>query len=345
MTSIRFWQLAVVITVACLLFFLLLPHNKYVRYQLLDIGVYSKATWIFERTHFSSTPIDVAFFGTSHTLNGIDSELVEMHLNAGSSSGRNVVNFAIPHLGRDMHHTLISMLLSEHTPEAIVLEVRESEARDLHPATHYLADSTSLISAPVFVNLRYIGNLIRQPSRNLKVALNSVFQDLSTMAFKKEANDVPDHKNYALSFPDGRPRAMSPGKQKLDEERNNENVTAPYKYNNISELKSFIFFNANNTYVKRIQALAAEKGVEIYYLYLPDYGTSSFPIRNNYVSNYEEMISPSFSFYQEPAYFNDLGHFNALGAELMSKFVGKALACKLENRNCGAVYEQPTSEN
>ncbi len=345
MTLARFWQVALFTAITCLMLFFFLPHNKYVRYQLLDIGVYAKAKWIYERAHFSNTPIDIAFIGTSHTLNGIDSELVQRRLNDNANTKRHVVNFAIPHLGRDMHYTLIDMLLSEHKPQAIILEVRESEARDMHPGTHYIADSSSLIYAPLLVNLRYAGNLIRQPSRNFKVALNSLFPWLSPFEFEKDASAVPNHKNYALDFPDDRTRPLSPGKQKLDEERQNENRAAPYKYNEVSDLESLLFFNANNTYVKRIQNLAAQKGVDVFYLYLPDYGTKEFPLRNIYIENWEDMIYPDFQFYQNPAYFNDLGHLNAEGARLMSEFVGGELACILENKNCYSVHELNNGED
>ena len=331
MKGTRFWFTALCCTLITVLVFFFLPHNAYLRYQLLDVGVYAKAKWIYERVNLSETPIDIAFIGTSHTLNGIDSQLVESQINANTDKKRHVVNFAIPHLGRDMHYTLIHMLLQKHTPEAIVLEVRESEARDMHPGTHYIAESASLINAPLIVNLRYAGNLVRQPGRNLKVALNSLFPWLSTLSFSKSASDIADHKNYALTFPDDRTRPLSPGKQKLDEERRNENISAPYKYNHISDIKSLLFFNANNTYVKRIQALAAEKGVDIYYLYLPDYGTEEFPLRNIYMNNWDEMIYPDFQFYQKAEYFNDLGHLNAEGARLMSEFVGQVLSCKLES--------------
>ncbi len=141
----------------------MLPHNKYIRYQMLDVGAYKAATWIYERIYFDKTPIDVAFFGTSHTMNAIDSEIVESLL-----IDKHVVNFAIPHFGRDMHHTLIKLLLDNRTPETIILEVREDEARDLHPGVHYLADIDDLYSAPLIVNFRYLGNLIRQPLRQLK---------------------------------------------------------------------------------------------------------------------------------------------------------------------------------
>ena len=169
----KFWGRVFVITLIIIVGVCFLPHDDYFRYKALDIGAYGKAKWIYERIIFDDTPIDIVFIGTSHTLNAIDSEIIEEELSRQFQEKLHVVNLALPHFGRDMHLLLTRFLLKYRTPKLIVLEVRESEARDMHPATHYLANSEDLLKAPIFVNIRYLSNLSQLPLRQINLFLKT----------------------------------------------------------------------------------------------------------------------------------------------------------------------------
>src|SRR6516162_4984593 len=54
-------------TVVALAGMIVLPQDRYLRYQALNDHSAPQAYWIYERIHFDSTPIDVAFVGTSRT--------------------------------------------------------------------------------------------------------------------------------------------------------------------------------------------------------------------------------------------------------------------------------------
>lgn len=325
----RFWILSLVTAILVISIVSLIPHDGYLRYQLLDVGTYKKSKWIYERVHFSKTPIDVAFFGTSHTLNGIDSELVEDIVNAQLDTPRHVVNFSIPHFGRDMHYTLIKLLLEKHKPELIVLELRESEARDLHPGTHYLADSLDLLTAPLILNLRYPGNIIRVPSRNLKSLLHELAYPFTDKALRND--DVADHNNMALSFYDGRSRDIFISREELEKQRTAERKSAPYKYQPLPEWKSYLFYNANTEYLKKIKALTDSKNVRLALLYLPEYGTTSIPLRHPLIQRDIPLITAPMPFYQRDDVFNDLGHLNKRGAIVMSELVAGEIVERIAN--------------
>ncbi|WP_182852692.1 hypothetical protein [Vibrio sp. PID23_8] len=287
-----------------------LPDSPYTRYRLLDIGSYKAAAWIYERIHFDDTPIDVAFFGTSHTMNGIDSRLVEQSL--GDDELR-VVNFAIPHFGRDMHYTLVKQLLESRKPKLIVLEVREQEARDLHPGTHYLAQPEDLYAAPWIVNLRYFGNLIRLPLRTIKTASYNSFPEF--FGFKTGFSAVDyhgSHLNNAISWADGKERVGVASEQSLHPMKG---ISRPLGW--LDELTFYLSHNANFYYVEQISELAEKYNVPIAYAYIPSFGAPDVSVfADKYPDNqwlyFDERI------FKEKSNWADPGHLNKNGAIALS---------------------------
>lgn len=304
--------ISLTISVIILVAVALLPDSSYTRYRLLNVGAYKLATWAYERIHFDTTPVDVVFIGTSHTMNGIDSELVEAKLNQNGGAAH-VVNFAIPHFGRDMHYTLIKELLAHRKPKVIVLEVRENEARDLHPGTHYLAEPTDLINAPLVVNLRFLGNLIRLPLRTMKVNAYELFPSLFDYSpdFSME-NYKGAHLNHALSWPDGKARDGIANANSLKKMTHLAKASSE-----LEKIKYFLFHNANYTYLERIDELAKAHGVELVYAYIPSYGA---PKESVFAANYPDNQWFYFdqAIWENKRHWFDAGHLNATGAKLLS---------------------------
>ena len=59
-----------------------LPHNKFLRFNAVHDSSLEKVGWVFDRVTYDPEPIDVAFFGTSRMVFGIDSERVEKSYSA-----------------------------------------------------------------------------------------------------------------------------------------------------------------------------------------------------------------------------------------------------------------------
>ena len=79
------FALGVVAAVATIAVMLILPHDRYIRWQALHTEAYARLGWAYERIHDDPTPLDVAFIGTSHTLNGVDAAAVDKALAAAST--------------------------------------------------------------------------------------------------------------------------------------------------------------------------------------------------------------------------------------------------------------------
>src|SRR5947208_1211790 len=98
----RFVAVAAVSALQVLMTMCALPHERYLRFQSLTELAVVKAGWIYERTHFDPSPIDIVFIGTSHTVMGVDSDLVERACREKGTSRCATVNFALEHLGRNV---------------------------------------------------------------------------------------------------------------------------------------------------------------------------------------------------------------------------------------------------
>ena len=140
---------------------------------------YARLGWIYERIHFDPTPIDVAFIGTSHTMNGIDAGAVAeaiTQVSNGSSSGSHAVhvtNLAIPEYGRNLHWLIARELLENRKVGMLVLEIFETETRKPHPLFVYPAEVSDVLDAPLFVNLNYFHDTVRLPYRQLSLFIKT----------------------------------------------------------------------------------------------------------------------------------------------------------------------------
>ena len=157
-----------------------LPHDTYIRWQAVKTEAYARLGWIYERIHYDDTPIDIAFIGTSHTMEGVDAEAVEHDLDeAGARPGDpdrclHTVNFAVPSYGRDLQWIIARELLTHRRVKVLVLEVFENESRRAHPLFVDVADTSDILDAPMVVNINYLHNLVRLPFRQLSLWAKSL---------------------------------------------------------------------------------------------------------------------------------------------------------------------------
>ena len=104
------------------------PDRPYVRWQGPRTAANARLGWIYERIHYDPTPIDVAFVGTSHTLNGMDGGrvaeiLARSGLREANGGCVTVANLAVPEYGRNLHWLIGKELLSTRPVKVLVIEV------------------------------------------------------------------------------------------------------------------------------------------------------------------------------------------------------------------------------
>jgi len=310
-----------------------LPHNRYLRFQELasESVHYMRAKWIYERIHFDRTPIDIVFIGTSHTQSGINSKLVEDTLKKNGIDQR-VANFAIPHLGRDLHYLLVRELIENRGVKKLVIEVQEDEARAPHPAFQRLADVGDLLSSPLIINTGYFDNLIRLPLRQLTLFLHTRLPELTghNLEFDPRTYEGAHWDDTYILHGTGAARVAKHTEESLVES------SAKLQRNYITKSSFASKFTLPNQphsllqrydyfYLQELIDLARAKKIEIVFLYLPFFHGPEQPSNFKFLQPFGMILSPK-EVLKDPGFWQNEDHLNFAGASALSVWVGRTLA-------------------
>ena len=307
----------------------LLPQDRYQRFAeaAAESKHYLRIKWIYERIHFDKTPIDVAFIGTSHTQSAIDSRIVEAGLRARGQDVH-VVNFAVPHLGRDLHYLIARELLESRPVRELVVEVQDFEPRAPHPAFQRLGSMRDLLTSPVIVNTGFFDNLVRLPRRQL---------DLFLPAMAGKAAFVFSPRDYEGAHWDDTERLHGFDQERtgthsvayldeqadllraalLDKERLAQRLRLP---DGCSVLKHY-----NRFYLDGLLNLARERGVHVTFLYLPFFHGPEHPLEAALYAPYGPTLKPQGVLDDATSWLN-VDHLNVAGARRASQWLGENLA-------------------
>lgn len=308
MPARKFVMYVVLTLLACGVLAIVIPDNKAARYNQTT-GDARKGKWVFDVLHSSAT-IDVAFFGSSYTLQAIDPRVVEEALDHRQS----VFNFAMPYAGRDLEYVLVKETLQAKRVKVIVVQLRVREGRTSHPHFCELADKQDLATAPLFPFLLPLGSLDCVFRRqlglllplNLRAHPDDTFsgQYVSTLGFK--------------------PRTVTMPRDALN--RQQDSHTGPALPSWFGDVE----FSYSKEYVKRIAQLASASGSQLVFLYLPNYKQHLPPRDMGLVSSLGKVVFLPDEVIDNPQYREDEGHFNAVGAGQISRYVGDWLS-----KHCG----------
>jgi hypothetical protein len=106
---------------------------------------------LYRRLAVDRTPVDVAFIGSSHTVNGIDAQGVQASL-AGLGVQARVANLGMFVMGRDLQLFLVRQLVAFKRPNILIVEINEHVAPLGHPYLPYVGDASDLVAAGVPLN-------------------------------------------------------------------------------------------------------------------------------------------------------------------------------------------------
>jgi hypothetical protein len=325
--------LAVAAAIAAVLLVLvsLLPHDPYVRFQQLSHESihYKRVKWIYERIHFDQRPIDIAFIGTSHTQSGVNSGIVEAAL-AAQGDQRRVVNFAVPHLGRDLQYLVARELLETRHLDTLVIEVQQVESRSPHPGFQRLATVTDIAAAPLFINTGVVDNLARLPMRQLELFAKTVRPGW----FGIQPGFLPEQYE-GLHFDDTyrlhgmqKPRTEVHPRAYFDKELTHIRADMAQKrstsrYADLGPLNNAMY-RYNDIYLEKLVELAERHSVKLVFMYLPFLGADPTPQRQAWFAQHGDVIVPLAVIGDEKLWLN-ADHLNFYGANTLSAWLGETL--------------------
>jgi hypothetical protein len=320
------WRLLILLGAAFILWLglsLLLPHDRYIRYQQLTDSDLFRTRWVYERIHYDKTPIDVAIVGSSRVEAAISAPLLEKELTAKLGRPIHVANLAIPQEGRNLHY-LIARELVENHPETRILLVSVVEQADLsHPAFRYLANVDDLLHAPLSINHYYFLDAAFLPYRQMSYFIQTRFPGWFPVSrsFRQDYQGTSMDTTHSFYLPSGKlvdREALAP-RNKLDagsKEIIESNGGGWHPPTNWQALNNPL----ETEYTKRLVDVAKARCVEVIFVRLPFYDSP----QNMYDTAFYQSLGPLLDAQQlskDPRSYSDSGHFNRNGIDLVSKWL------------------------
>ena len=153
----------------------LLPSERYIRFQQFDHSDLFKLRWDYERLNFDSSPIDVAIIGSSRVEAALSAPELAASLSKKLGRSIHVANIAIPYEGRNLHYEIARELLATHPEVKLILLSVEERADISHPAFRYISDVSEVLHAPLWINHYYAVDAAFLPYRQMSFFFQSRF--------------------------------------------------------------------------------------------------------------------------------------------------------------------------
>jgi len=319
-----------VFMVAILTATIMLPHNKYYRYQEHNSGTTRKADWIFERLHYDAAPIDIALIGSSRMGAGLSAPDIEKYYCETTGRKINVANLSIPQTGRNMHFVIAKELFKTKKPELIILELNERETRRPHEDFIFLADTEDILTAPFLINLNHASDIARLPGRQASLFFSTILkrpalrEKFQPHAYRGRHLD----RTRFLDLLDGRTinREFTIPKEKLDA-IHDMRIASSLDGKHLPGALRSLEYRLSRHYVKKIQKISTKSNSNLSFVLLPAYKRpaleedtlSDLGVRAKTLLLGSDLAS-------DHGYWQDAIHLNTAGAILASRRFAEALA-------------------
>jgi hypothetical protein len=254
-----------------------LPDNEYQRWQLLDGTIHARARWIYERSRFDPTPIDVAFVGPSRTGAAVDAPQLGAEL-AAKGLPSHVVNFSLPEGGRNIDLPIVQQLLTYKQPKLLVLGITEKPQRTGHSAFKYISPTSLIVDPGYLANIDYLPDLAYLPFRQLHLFAADLFPQAAglTKTFDARRYDGPSvDTTGSVILPDGRIKEGERPASYQELERGVRKLEAGAHPPFLPRSMADVEFGDERHYLTEIIDLAHAHGVKVAFLFLPYYAGPS----------------------------------------------------------------------
>jgi hypothetical protein len=339
------WKLlgALVAAVAVLLTVsILLPHDRYVRYQQLTDSDLFRSRWVYERIHFDKTPIDVAILGSSRVEAAISAPILEQELTQKYGRPIHVANLAIPEEGRNLHYLVARELLESH-PETRILLVSVVEQAGLsHYAFRYLGDPGDVVlGAAMPINHYYFLDAAFIPYRQMSYFVQTLFPSWFGVSrtFRKDYHGTDFDTTHSFYLPSGKLVDRSVEMPEDDLEAGSKHIVeidgGPWH-----PLSRWRLMNEplEWEYSRRLAEVAKAHCAETIFVRLPFFKSPE----NMYDAGFYRSLGPLLDAEElagNPTFYQDPGHFNRNGTEQVTQWLWKSVQADLgpldDARGCG----------
>ena len=270
---------------------------------------------VIERIVSDPRPIDVAFIGTSHTMNAIDDRGIEETLE-GTGPRVRVANLGVQWMGRDLHLYLIKELIAKKSPNLIVLEINEHEPPYGHPLMPYVASTGDMFCCEFWTDWNF--------PKMLLLFLKEQLRGTSSMAwpFGSIHRIPPVVWQYGWVPEDRIWQPEFPHHGSLGDELENLAGSKVRKFAN-TLVSSF----GDHT-VEQIASLVRSNHTKIMFLYLPEYIYAAHPDTDNirFYSDLGPVLLPPQDVVANRLNWHDFAHLNRAGSLELTPAISSAIA-------------------
>lgn len=305
----------------------LLPIPERVRYDALHQDA-ARLRYVYQRIVDSRTAIDVAFVGTSHIINGIDDQDIERRLRDRHIDLK-IANLGVIMPGRDLQLLIVRKLIDKKTPRLIVLEVDEHEPPYGHALAPYVETLADAFCCKFFLDTHFPASFLMFLKRQM-LNIPSLFR-AAPLASPQSIDDfgwMPiDHTWPASQSGNGVP-TEPPGsvQQRLRE----------WAYRRTPWYGIDV--------VVRIKNLARENGIDVAFLYLPEYAYAKrSSVDLQYYRTLGPVLLPPQGVVSDPANYADGVHLNVGGARALVPFLTDQVAALAISPPMPAIPDQKLS--
>ena len=331
---LKLFGLAVACAAATLAVMLVLPHDRYILWQSENTEAYARLGWAYERIHDDQTPVDIAFIGTSHTMNGIDAGGIAREIAASGVRNANgkcltATNLAIPAYGRNMHWLVTRELLRARPVKLLVIEVFENETRKAHPVFSHVADEADILGAPLLINLNYMHDIVRLPFRQVTLAAETLAPEEFGLKRKWSPDDYDGSTINNTRVVSARGVALTPPRDTVLPLEELKKVAEEHARSKNTHMLGARFADLEYAYpmhyLNGMLDLAKQRGVKVVFMYLPGYGLPDAPYDMKPYQGHGDMISAN-PVLRHTDYWFDADHLNATGAQAFSHAIAPQIA-------------------
>jgi len=286
------------------------PYPEEFAYHYIEHDCYNHGAWIYDRICHNSTPIDIAFIGSSHTIHSYQDKKIEEIIGINY----HVANLGYCRYGRNLEYTLLRMLLEHKTPKFIVIEVHEDEEKNSHDIFPYLAKTNDLLMTPTAFDRDYFADLFHGASARLEYfKARFIFR-------KKYPKSSSELYGYGTSD------------RKVTGEELKDNQNAWRKRLEQTQLQAIekIQMKYPTAYLEKMIGLIKEKNIPFLFVYLPEYGSKlKSPKYASYYQNIAPLLIPPQYIFDDASNWMDASHFNDKGSGLISEWMAEQLKTEL----------------
>lgn len=286
-----------------LLIVVLFPISRRQLYHELKDDCFNHGIWIHDRIYENEQPIDLAFIGSSHTINCIDDKLID------SLTGFHSANLGYCRLGINLNEVLIEDLLEKKKPKIVFIEVRENEDRYSHPVYPNLARSNQVLFPYLLFNRDILSDIKQHLFYKLQLTQDLTFGKYAPSKVLTTNFGVANSTDTAsVSF-------LNEVKTKRHQEIQLQNGFAKWFY-----------MKYPKHYLSNVEQLLSNKEVKVVFLYLPSFGSGQTQpsLINTYKKHGDVWIAPE-SILSNPNHWFDENHLNHQGAQKYSKWLAEKL--------------------